>query len=133
MLGVLIGSLILIVGVVYMIICESKFIPVSVAFLLMISGMAILIIGCIYAENMPQNETDLYKISGIDNQPSIYFQDYSFDGDNIVIPTHHYIEYSWINSWKYCNTPITVIVPKGMSVSIKGGLKGKIHIVGGCQ
>ena len=130
--GLLIGALVLSIGVVYTVKCEYAFLPILVGYSIMLCGVAIFIIGSCYANDAPQNETKLYYISTINNSPRIYFSEYFHEGDNIVIPNHCYVEYSWINSWKYCNTPITVIVPKGVSVPIEGGVK-RVYIVGGCQ
>ena len=70
----------------------------------------------------------------IDDSPTIFFEEYSQEGNNILVPKHCYVELSWINKWKYCDSPITVIVPKSRVayVHVQGG-NNKVYIVGECE
>ena len=131
-LGLLIGLSLLVVGIV-LISKDNIFDGMTwLGVVLVFSGVSFLAVGFIYAEDRPQNSDNLYSISGINDSPTIYFEDYSQERDNILISNHYYVEYSWVNRWKYCSSPITVIVPKMTNVRIQGGPDGA-YIVGGCN
>jgi len=68
----------------------------------------------------------------------IYFDNYTMSTGEIKIPSHYYAEYSWINTWEYCNAPIVVVIPEVAQVVIKdrnieGITPTKPYIVGGCK
>ena len=88
-----------------------------------------------FSSNMP-TYTDVPYSVDIDGR-EICFKDYQREGNNILIPTHYYVEESWINSWEYCDTPIKIIVAEGSILLIEERIlqtePPKPYIVGGCK
>lgn len=70
---------------------------------------------CCYASNSPTIEQAKYQIT-IDHDQfltnDIIFDTYELHENNkIYIPSYYRQQRSWINHWKYINSPITIIVP----------------------
>jgi len=119
-LGFLIGAILMIVSIVLINKDENLDISTILGVILLTAGIFTVFFGCLYAENKPQNLDTLYYVK-IDNSPTIFFEEYSQEGNNILVPKHCYVEYSWINQWKYCDSSITVMVPKSRMIEIRGG------------
>jgi hypothetical protein len=131
-LGLLIGAILVIVSLVLINKDDNYDIRTILGIILLFVGIFTAVLGCLYAENKPQNLDNLYYVK-IDDSPTIFFEEYSYERDsNIAIPKHCYVELSWINKWKYCDSPITVIVPKSRTVLVQGG-PSKVYIVGECE
>jgi len=131
-LGLLIGVILFIVSLVLINKDDNFDISTALGIVLLLVGVFIAVLGCLYAENKPQNLDNLYYMK-IDDSPTIFFEEYSQEGNNILAPKHCYVELSWINKWKYCDSPITVIVPKSRDVYVQGGKSNKVYIVGECD
>ena len=70
----------------------------------------------------------------VDNQ-QIFFDEYQRSDNDVVIPKSSTIEYSWINTRKFCDSPIAIVVPDGQVVSIheiNPAPAPQPYIVGGC-
>jgi hypothetical protein len=70
----------------------------------------------------------------IDIGSRLYFKDYKWAENGIVIPSHYYRQYSWVDTWEYCDTPITIVVPEGQKVIINDlRPQARPYIIGGCK
>ncbi len=71
------------------------------------------------------------------NGENILFKDYQLKDNNLIIPTHYYKEESWVNTWEYCGSPITVVMPNGYNLTINNRTSDtesqKPYIIGGCK
>jgi hypothetical protein len=109
---------------------------VAIGMIILLAALPVFMIGGTCAYDKPIDKDMPYYIGENELSKTIDFSEYAYDGNNIKIPAYYYVEYGWVNSWKYCETPITVVVPKGKSVKIKEWVPksdDKIRIVGGCD
>lgn len=63
------------------------------------------------------------------------FSNYSYVNGDIVIPSHYISDQSWINTWKYCDSQITIVVPENQTVEIReiNNMAKMPYIVGECK
>lgn len=81
---------------------------------------------CCYTSGLPSPDSAKYEVT-IEGQ-RIIFDNYRLSDDEIIIPSHYYSRHSWINSWEYSETPLTIVVPDGNSKP----LIGERYIVSRC-
>ena len=64
----------------------------------------------------------------------LYFNSYQLGENKIEIPAHYYIDETWAKIYKYCDEPITIVVPEGQTVEITDLRPQPVpYIVGGCK
>ena len=89
--------------------------------------LGVVLMGCGF--NIP--DKSVKYVTFVKGQELI-FDKYSYDGDNIVVPTHYQHNLLWVNYWQYCESPIT-IVPNGVIIDINLRNPPEPYIIGGCQ
>lgn len=62
---------------------------------------------------------------------TVFCREYIMEGELVTVPTHTTLKFDWINHYEYCDTPLVIEVPKGVTLDVHENFQPKARIVSG--